>query len=371
MGRIFGITSAILTVLWLGVSLCALTSEVRATALPPAGLVSWWPAEGDGLDLIGGNRGVLHSGTTFAPGIVGQAFRFDGRNDGINVADSENLKITDSLTISAWISVASFPQGHAGPIWFRGDDRAALDPYALSTQQGGTIQFHLEALTPQQGVNLYAAIPLGRFVHVAAIFDSTVGLMRIYRDGVLAAQTITDVRPFRDLEQRFSPGCGIGNHGRRPASPHNHPFHGLIDELQIYRRALAAREVRSLFAAGAAGRRSLAVDIDVMPGNLRNIIDLRGTSIDVAILSAAAFDAPGQVNLNTLTFGATGDEQSLILSRTDRRDVNGDGRIDLVGVFRTGTAGFRLEDTEGILQGHTINGTAIVGAAPVIPAFSQ
>ena len=45
---------------------------------PPAGLVSWWRAEGDAPDFAGSNNGQLLSGVTFAPDRVGQAFSFDG-----------------------------------------------------------------------------------------------------------------------------------------------------------------------------------------------------------------------------------------------------------------------------------------------------
>src|SRR6266571_630433 len=49
-----------------------------ASGLPAAGLVSWWSADGDASDVAGGNNGHLHSGAAFAPGVVGQAFSFDG-----------------------------------------------------------------------------------------------------------------------------------------------------------------------------------------------------------------------------------------------------------------------------------------------------
>ena len=45
---------------------------------PPEGLISWWPAEGNADDILGDNDGTLVNGATFAPGMVGQAFSFDG-----------------------------------------------------------------------------------------------------------------------------------------------------------------------------------------------------------------------------------------------------------------------------------------------------
>ncbi len=39
---------------------------------PPAGLVSWWPGDGNAKDIISGNDGTLVNGATFATGKVGQ-----------------------------------------------------------------------------------------------------------------------------------------------------------------------------------------------------------------------------------------------------------------------------------------------------------
>jgi hypothetical protein len=48
---------------------------------PPSGLVSWWKGEGNATDSVGTNNGALSpSGASYAPGLVGQAFRFDGTN---------------------------------------------------------------------------------------------------------------------------------------------------------------------------------------------------------------------------------------------------------------------------------------------------
>ena len=45
---------------------------------PPSGLVAWYPADGDAEDHIGTADGSLGNGATFAAGIAGQAFAFDG-----------------------------------------------------------------------------------------------------------------------------------------------------------------------------------------------------------------------------------------------------------------------------------------------------
>jgi hypothetical protein len=85
---------------WLLVALCSLNSSVFAQTCvpPPAGLVSWWPGEGNAQDITGPNDGTLQGGTTFE-GIVGQAFRFDGTNDYIRVRHHPSLNLASALTI--------------------------------------------------------------------------------------------------------------------------------------------------------------------------------------------------------------------------------------------------------------------------------
>src|SRR5215207_3609208 len=73
-------------------------------APPPSGLVSWWRAEGNAADSVDNNGGVLLNGAGFTNGVVGQAFLFDGINDHVRIADRANLRVTNGLTIEAWIN---------------------------------------------------------------------------------------------------------------------------------------------------------------------------------------------------------------------------------------------------------------------------
>ncbi len=99
--------------------------------------------------------------------------------------------------------------------------------------------------------------------------------------------------------------------------------------------------------------------IDIKPGNDSNIIHpFSNGKTKVAILSSADFNAPEDVDASTLTFGRTGDEESLHIRGNGRpncrsEDVNDDGLLDLVCHFHTRVANFGQGDTEGILRGKT------------------
>ena len=102
-----------------------------------------------------------------------------------------------------------------------------------------------------------------------------------------------------------------------------------------------------------------AVAIDVRPGSTSNRISLReDRTVPVAVLSGPGFAAPSAVDRASLTFGRTGTEASL--ERCDRRgrDVNADGRADLVCTFHVRATGLRVGDRIAKLTGKlTAGGT--------------
>ncbi len=103
------------------------------------------------------------------------------------------------------------------------------------------------------------------------------------------------------------------------------------------------------------------VSIDIEPNSIN---PKNKGKIPVAILSTNAFNAISKVDPNSLTFGSTGDEQSLAFC-SGAEDVNGDGLLDLVCHFYTQYTGFQCHDTVGILMGKTKDGTAIKGSDSV------
>ena len=101
--------------------------------------------------------------------------------------------------------------------------------------------------------------------------------------------------------------------------------------------------------------------IDIRPKDDANQISLKNTGkLEVAILSTATFDALN-VDVDSLTFGRTGLEDSLSRQRRGRPsfrtiDVNGDWVLDLSVRFDTQDTGLQVGDTEGFLIGKTFAG---------------
>jgi hypothetical protein len=100
------------------------------------------------------------------------------------------------------------------------------------------------------------------------------------------------------------------------------------------------------------------VEIDIMPDRFPNSINPRSNApIPVAILSDA-FDAT-TVDPSTVHFGATGIEATP--TRFSLKDVNRDGRPDLLLQFRTRDTNIACGDTSATLTGQTYSGQVIEG----------
>ena len=93
-------------------------------------------------------------------------------------------------------------------------------------------------------------LPLNQFVHVAGTLDDATGLMTLYLNGIFAAQTTTTIRPFGTLTGA-NPGVSIGN---LQSDTTLEPFVGLIDEVEVFNRALDSSEVLAIYDAVTTGK---------------------------------------------------------------------------------------------------------------------
>src|SRR5207244_4055270 len=80
---------------------CQQTSP--ACLAPPSGLVSWWPGNGNGTDVVGGNNATVMNGISFTSGEVGQAFGFNGIDSQISFGNTIGNFGTNDFTIDFWI----------------------------------------------------------------------------------------------------------------------------------------------------------------------------------------------------------------------------------------------------------------------------
>lgn len=201
---------------------------------PPGGLVSWWPGDGNTDDIQGENHGTLLDGATFAAGLVGRAFSFGGI--GRVSAPATGLPIDDNdRTLDLWVNVNTF---YAGEAFFAGYGSfgSTDQTYHLGTS-GRTLFFS------QWGQAIHGPdLETGRWYHVAV--TNAGASVTLYLDGEPVASG--DLRINTPGRTELFIGSLPGDSSKR--------VDGLIDEVEVFNRALSASEIRAIFLAGSGGK---------------------------------------------------------------------------------------------------------------------
>ena len=215
---------------------------------PPAGMVSWWPGDGNASDIVDGNHGTLSGGATAtADGMVGRAFSFDGTDDFVEVADSPNLRITDVVTIDFWAKRREFAIDivlEKGGDWNFGETNYGI---GLHSVNGNMFYFFFRG-----GFRGTTGVSDLDWHHYAVVAGHGATDPILYIDGVQLpvefpggpAATINLFPSARPLH--------IGAQTQAGAATHFGNL--LLDEIEIFNRALTDAEIMAIFEAGSAGK---------------------------------------------------------------------------------------------------------------------
>jgi hypothetical protein len=243
-----------------------LASGCASSACVPAphGVISWYPAEGDAHDVVSGHDGSL-TNVTFTAGHVHQAFWFDGQQqDAVNLGDvtAFNFPPTSSFSIEAWVNVdgLNVDPGNDGMVIVSLNYRCNLPlPDTVATEnlaiQVGTWKAFFQVRDDQNNDVIVLSpnsVAPHTWIHLVGVRDSTCTpkQVRLYINGVL-------VNSVTDTTTGSLSNAGPDFIGRRYQCATNNPFHGAIDEVTIYNRALTACEIAALYNADCAGKCNL------------------------------------------------------------------------------------------------------------------
>jgi hypothetical protein len=232
----------------------AVTVTVSNT-VPVQGLVCWWKLdEGSGTaasDTSGnGNNGTLVNSPTWTAGEINGALSFNGVNNYVSTP-AIDLSSAIAVSVSLWVNrTYSNTGGHALFESTRDSNDSTtgfmLFPDDVSDCSGGGM---LAGLRGNAGYNLkcYAQPTSGVWHHLVAVFDksqSALNEVSLYLDGVL-----------QTAQAQVSSGANTNNFGTDPlylmCRGGNGDFcSGVIDDFQVYNRALSGAEVQQLYALG-------------------------------------------------------------------------------------------------------------------------
>ena len=174
---------------------------------------------------------------------------------------------------------------------------------------------------------------------------------------------------FNDLWQNVlgaTDGAPVDGGGNISADPLFNSDHTLQEGSPCIGAASDGEDMGRLFDECGCAPPVTEVAIDIKPGSDPNSVNPKSKGkIPLAVLSALDFDAPNEIDRDSLTFGPTGDEESLAFCSPSAEDVNGDGYDDLVCHFYTQQAAFECGDADGILRGQTVDEKSIEGCDTV------
>jgi len=210
-----------------------------AGAADPDLAAHWKFDDGSGtvaVDSSGnGNDGVFVGDPQWVPGHLGGALEFNG-DDYLNCGNGPSLQIRDAITITFWFKVDAFQNTWEG-FMAKGDDS-----YRASRGDGTGNATHMGISGTTVGggngwFNGVTTVTDGQWHHYAATYDGTEG--KIYIDGVLDVTS-----PGTGQINESSYDLYIGENSQATGRL----YHGLLDDMRIYSRALMDVEILGVMA---------------------------------------------------------------------------------------------------------------------------
>ncbi|MBT3835410.1 LamG domain-containing protein, partial [Candidatus Peribacteria bacterium] len=176
-----------------------------------------------------------HTGSFFNP----YALEFDGVNNYIELND---LDIPSHFTLSAWINPATLSLSESSIIFDKGKGGVGYPAYQLSLQTNNKLLCGFSNENSGGGwgtptYSTYAISGIDTWRLVTCTYDGT--NVRLYIDGALDNSSSKTGVPY---DNNIATSIGAG----RSSGPIAYYFNGLLDDIRIYNRGLAASEVASL-----------------------------------------------------------------------------------------------------------------------------
>ncbi len=203
---------------------CTLTSPCHAV------LIAHWTGNNTAVDATGNGHDGTVNGATYVPGVIGDAFSFDGVNDSV-IVDADTALEPATLSVSLWVQAEQ--ENHLR-LLIDSTHGAGQAGWALQLNSANNLSFAYGNGSTFPEVTSAIGIGDGEFHHVAATLDGT--NMRLYIDGALTSSLVFTGTPApsgRDIQ--------LGNHLSL-----NRPLRGALDDVRIYNHVLSQVEITSL-----------------------------------------------------------------------------------------------------------------------------
>ena len=162
------------------------------------------------------------------------AMFFEESQGYIEVGDSEELKITRAISISTWVRAEATQRGW-NTIVNKWNGLRSEDGYYLGINSDGMV---LRWNISYENVEVSTPFPTESWVHVVATYDGFE--LKIFMDGKMVSSKKYEGR----IDDHSAPFT-LGTQSQRSFGHTN--FHGAIDDVYVYDRALTDDEVMRLY----------------------------------------------------------------------------------------------------------------------------
>lgn len=258
------------------ISALLLTLAGRAAAGIGDGLLAHYPFDGDVLDHAGrGHDGIAYGAqpTTDRFGREDGAYLFDGVDDYVVVPDAQELRLAQGdFSLSAWIyETQRNPGNHNSIVTKRGGGVSNGWFWSISGQaQGGSEEagigrlFYIQSGGETTAPRIVSSetTTLFQWQLMTLVYDASARTARLYIDGRLAKEKGSFAPPTSTTTEPMLVGGDSNNIGRHDLYTRNNRFHGKIDDLRIYARALSAADIDALFRQSAPADSSVVDPAD-------------------------------------------------------------------------------------------------------------
>jgi hypothetical protein len=222
------------------------SAAVSSCISPPSGLAGWWPGDGTPADIAGNSNPTGMNAVTFASGKVGEGFAF-GQSGYLAIPASPRLA-SQRFTWSAWVR----PDG-PGPnndkwgnvIVGQNIDNSHAS-VALGWSANGSRFSYLFGSIQKDFIFSKDVFPPGQFYFVAGTYDGSA--FRLFVNGVPEGNF-----PAASAVSYSAKPWTIGSSNPQFFPAWRRTWNGVIDELQVFDRALSQNELLAIANAGIAG----------------------------------------------------------------------------------------------------------------------
>lgn len=200
---------------------------------------TWWSDPSENFTLGSG-----HGFDNFSASHINSWLEFDGVNDRVDISSFGSLSGSQQFTISFWVNATSSQPDPSAYFLRANDDSYGFLSASLSDVRLVVKESDADYVDSGTGFSINS----GEWVHLVGVYDSFVGNVSSYMNGVL-----NETDSVADNQTLFTlPTLHIGFEGYS-----SRYFNGSIDELRIYNRSLSSLEISEIYNSGRISNSTL------------------------------------------------------------------------------------------------------------------